>query len=75
MADGNPFGLGATGRRTQPPIDASDQGELRGALVLDRESNSLILYFGQRVSWVAMKRSEAISLGEALISKASELND
>lgn len=64
--------LGATGKFPQGKVHASDEGELRFAVGIDREHGTVMLEFGTPVTWLALPPAAAIQLGETLIKRAAE---
>lgn len=58
--------LGATGRYPHgKPLDPSDKGELKSAIVKD--GNDILIIFGKPVEWLALTKSSARDLGMRLI--------
>lgn len=68
------FPLGPTGKFPFGPVDASDDGELRLALAVDRAHGIIRMAFGTPVTWLGLPSREARALAAILIEKADELD-
>jgi len=62
--------LGATGKPNPHPILPDDRGEL--AVSLEILDGNLLLIFGTKVEWIAMKPNEARAFAAALMVKADQ---
>lgn len=70
----NDFKLGATGRYPRGPMDATDEGELRAALTIDRQNAVIRIEFGKPIAWLGLPSKEARDFAKLLIEKADELD-
>ena len=68
------FRLGATGRHPHGQADASDDGELRMAMVTDHANGIVRIVFGTPVAWIGLPSREARELGTMLLEKADEID-
>lgn len=64
-------GAGPTGQFPRGHIHRTDEGEIRIAVTVER--NTVILAFAKPVAWIGMSRVEACELAELLKRRASEL--
>ncbi len=64
-------GAGATGMFPRRHLHRTDQGELRMAVTV--EKNSVILAFGKPIAWIGMSRVEAIEFADLIKRRATEL--
>ena len=64
-------GAGATGMFPRGQLHRTDEGELRIAVTV--EKNSVILAFGKPIAWIGMSRVEACEFADLIKRKASEL--
>ena len=63
--------LGATGKYPQrKPLNSSDEGELRSAIVKD--GNDIFIILGKPVEWLALTKDGARDLGMRLINIADK---
>jgi len=68
------FKLGATEKFPRGPVDETDEGELRLALVADHQQAIVRLIFGKQISWLGLPAREARDLARILVEKADELD-
>jgi hypothetical protein len=66
---------GPTGEFPQGKIHPMDEGELRFALIRDKKRNVIVFEFGKSVRWLALDKAAAITLGNAILERAKELDD
>lgn len=68
------FPLGPTGKFPRGQADASDDGELRLALAVDRANGIIRMAFGVSVTWLGFTAADARLIAAALLEKADELD-
>ncbi len=66
--------LGATGRHPIEPVHATDEGEIRLAITGIKESETVVINFGQQISWIAFTPEQAIEIAQCLIKQAREVS-
>lgn len=66
--------IGATGNYPDGKLNQYDMGELNLAVGVDNKGN-VVLQFGKPVTWLAMTRDEAKSIGEALLRRSADGTD
>ena len=64
-------GAGATGLFPRGQLHRTDEGEIRIAVTV--EKNTVILAFGKPTAWIGMSRVEACELADLIKLRASEL--
>ena len=70
MNNGNPLGLGATGKFPEGKLNPSDEGELKFAVAGLPDGQGVKIEFGKPVAWLVLPQSLAIELGKLLMLKA-----
>ena len=68
-------GIGPTGRFPLGKLCEDDQGELKFAIGADLSKNRVIVQFGTPVEWLALPKDIAIKTAQALLRKASVLEE
>lgn len=65
--------LGATGKRPEPSLSSTDQGEI--AFAVAQLGGRVILGFGNKpVAWIGMPPEQAVELANFLLARAREAN-
>lgn len=63
--------LGPTGKFPEGKITKGDQGELKMAIGIYK--NTVIIDFGTKISWLGLPKQEAIAFAELIIKNANKL--
>lgn len=66
--------IGATGRYPFGKADASDEGELAMAVMVDHRNGIVRVEFGKPIGWLGIPSVQARELAAILIEKADELD-
>lgn len=64
-------GAGATGNFPRGQLHRTDEGEIRIAITVER--NTVIIAFGKPTAWIGLSRVEAVELAELIKKRAGEL--
>jgi hypothetical protein len=65
--------LGATGQFPSGKLNPSDEGQLQYGIGRNKENNKVIMDFGKPIAWLALNRSDAFTMGKALMKHAKKL--
>ena len=67
--------LGATGEFPEGKIDPSDKGAIKYRVGADQKTQFVIMEFGTPVTWLGLKKNDAIALANSLVIHALTLKD
>ena len=66
--------LGATGEFPNGQYHPTDEGEIKMAIVTDRDRELVFLNHGKPVTWIGMTPQQAVELAQSLIQHARSIS-